>query len=74
MTINASTTVNKLNPVVTMRKAEVFELLRTFPVDLVRSEMNEVIAENRNCTIKAAGDVKTLFPSEVEKVLKRFDK
>lgn len=74
MTINASTPVNKLTPVVTKRKAEVFELLSSFPVEQVRIEMKEVIAESRGCTIKAAGDVKTLYPSEVEKVLARFDK
>lgn len=74
MTLNSSTPVKTISSVVTKRKAEVFELLKTFPVEQVRSEMNEVIAKNRGCTIKAAGDVKTLYPSEVEKVLACFDK
>jgi hypothetical protein len=54
------------------RKSEVFELLKPISKEEIRPEMIEVIKLNRRCSEKQAKDVKTLYPSEVEEVLKRF--
>ena len=54
------------------RKKEIAEMLKAFNSRTVRREVNEVIMEMRNCPLKEAKDTKTLFPSEVEAVLKKF--
>ena len=54
------------------RKSEVFEILGAFAQDTVRKEMIEVIVSMRKVPEKEARDTKTLFPSEVEAVLKKF--
>jgi hypothetical protein len=54
------------------RKKELCEMLKAFNSKTVREEINTVIKEMRQCPDKEARDVKTLFPSEVEAVLKKF--
>lgn len=54
------------------RKGELRNELRTFSSHTVRSEINEVIKQFRNCSLKEAKDVKTLRPSEVEAVRSKF--
>lgn len=55
-----------------IRKKEIREMLKAFNSKTVRHEVNAVIMENRKCPLKEAKDTKTLFPSEVEAVLKKF--
>lgn len=55
-----------------LRKAELRELLNGFPDRTVRAEINDVIATVRKVPLKEAKDIKTLYPGEVEEVLKRF--
>lgn len=59
--------------VVGQRKSSVFEMLSDFNSETVRTEMILAIMERRKCPEKEAKDVKTLFPSEVEAVLKKFE-
>lgn len=54
------------------RKSEMFKILSVFSEETVRKEMIETIMISRNVPEKEAKDVKTLFPSEVEAVLKKF--
>ena len=55
-----------------LRKAELKELLNGFPKRTVRAEINDVIASVRKVPLKEAKDIKTLYPGEVDEVLKRF--
>lgn len=54
------------------RKNEIAEILKAFNSRTVRNEVNAVIMEMRQCPLKEAQDTKTLYPSEVEAVLKKF--
>ena len=54
------------------RKKELKEMLSAFNSLTVRDEINTTIMEMRKCPEKEAKDVKTLYPSEVEAVLKKF--
>jgi hypothetical protein len=54
------------------RKSELQELLKGFSKRIVRKEIQEVIVDVRNVSIKEAKDIKTLYPSEVQEVLNRF--
>lgn len=53
-------------------KKEVYNALAGFDRRQIRNEMNEVIKNNRKCSLKHAQEVKRLRPSEVEEILKRF--
>jgi AAA+ ATPase superfamily predicted ATPase len=53
-------------------KAEIYEYLKGFNRNTVRSFMNKIIAENREVSLNEAKDQHRLRPSEVEKVLKEF--
>lgn len=54
------------------RKKEIIEILKSFNCKTVRKEMIETIMDLRNVPEKEARDTKTLYPSEVEAVLKKF--
>lgn len=54
------------------RKSEIYELLKPISHKEIRPEIIEVIMVNRSCSKKEAKDVKTLYPKEVQEVLKRF--
>ena len=58
------------------RKGELQELLNKqggFSCHIVKAEINKVIVELRAVSEKEAKDIKTLYPKEVEEVLKRFE-
>lgn len=55
-----------------VRKSEIFEILKPISDREIRPELIEIIKQHRNCPEKEAKDVKTLYPKEVEEVLKRF--
>lgn len=55
-----------------VRKSELKNQLIGFNRLLIRKEIVEVIVELRGVSEKEAKDVKTLYPSEVEEVKKRF--
>ena len=54
------------------RKSEIREILKAFNSKTVRKEIIETIRDLRKVPEKEARDAKTLFPSEVEAVLKKF--
>jgi len=54
------------------RKKEIKEMLNAFNERTVRSEINAVLMQMREVPLKEAQDIKTLYPSEVEAVLRRF--
>lgn len=69
MNANQTTVTTK---VAGKRKSEMFKILSVFSEETVRKEMIETIMISRNVPEKEAKDTKTLFPSEVEAVLKKF--
>ncbi|MFN3753319.1 hypothetical protein [Flavobacterium sp.] len=54
------------------KKSALFHILREFNTETVRTEINKIIKECRQCSLKEAGDVKTLKPTEVKLVLEKF--
>lgn len=58
--------------VISISKKEVRQLIVGFPRKIVRMEINNVIVELRNVPETEAKNIKTLKPSEVEEVKKRF--
>lgn len=55
-------------------KKEIYNKFQhVFAKRIVRNEMNEVIKNSRQCSLKEAQDTKRLKPSEVAEVLKRFE-
>ena len=54
------------------KKSKIFVILKDFNTETVRAEMNKIIKEYRKCSLKEAGDVKTLKPTEVQLILEKF--
>lgn len=54
-------------------KQDLQKQLHKFSHHTVRKEINEVIKDSRKCSLKEAGDVRVLKPTEVAEVLKRFE-
>jgi hypothetical protein len=55
-----------------LRKAKLKELLNGYPTQVVQTQIIECIAKIRNVSTKEAQDTKTVYPSEVQEVLKHF--
>lgn len=49
-----------------------YKLLDTFSVAMVRVEVLNVIQQNRSVPRDEARNIKVLFPSEVDEILRRF--
>jgi hypothetical protein len=55
-----------------MSKGKLKQLLNGFSTHTVQSEIIDSIATVRKVSLKEAKDTKTVYPGEVEEVLKRF--
>lgn len=55
-----------------LRKAELKEILIGFPKRTVSAEIIDVIVNIRKVSLQEARNIKTLYPGEVEEILKRF--
>lgn len=60
--------MNYLQNSLVTRKGELFEKYRGFPIRKLKNIVWEVLKESRGCSIQEAKDIKTLKPSEVEKI------
>ncbi len=55
-----------------LKKGSIYKQLHLFNEKTVRKVMNSVIAKNRQCSLKEAGDQRVLFGKEVKLVLEEF--
>jgi hypothetical protein len=55
-----------------MTKGKLKQLLNGFSTHTVQAEIIDSIATVRKVSLKEAKDTKTVYPGEVEEVLKRF--
>lgn len=54
------------------KKSSIYKRLHLFNEKTVRKVMNTVIATNRKCSLKHAGDQRVLYGKEVKLVLEEF--
>lgn len=55
-----------------LKKGSIYKKLHLFNEKTVRKVINSVIAKNRKCSLKEAGDQRVLFGKEVKLVLEEF--